>query len=203
LLTAENSTSAASTPVQLSRAKVAVSLLVAILLILAILALLGLFLKEPVIALSRGFVDWLGGFGIALGFFLPDAVPNPLPHDAFLTFGLLGGIPFWEIVAWAGCGSIAGGCIGFMIGRRIKHTKWFLDKVVMKRRETYEWVKQYRAVALILGTMTPLRYGVMAWVCGALEMSFPVFLGLSLFRFLRVASYLWLIEVGVVHFIKS
>ena len=60
------------------------------LLFVAVYATLQVF-KPEVTAASAWFVHTLGGAGIGLGYFLPDAFTLPIPNDAFALVGRVGG----------------------------------------------------------------------------------------------------------------
>lgn len=93
-----------------------------IIALVAIAAALGAFFRDPLQQLSSAFVELLGGPGIAVGYLIPDAFTVPVPNDAFGWFGLEGGVPFWEVVAWGTAGSVTGGCVGYLIGQRLRTT---------------------------------------------------------------------------------
>ena len=163
----------------------------------AIIVGFGASFWEPMHALSREFVSTLGGPGICIGFFIPDAFSVPLPVDAFTTFGLLGGMGFWEVVAWASSGSLVGGCVGYHVGGWLRRFAWFQRFYGKRAEEMDELVKRYGAYALALTALTPLPYSLGCWACGALRMRFSLFLLVSLLRIPRVASYLALIYFGL------
>lgn len=170
-----------------------------VLLLFALLAgsvTLGIFFRDETLAWSQRFVETVGGPGIALGLLVPDAFPIPLPHDAFLTFGLLGGLGFWTTVAWGGVGSIGGAVIGFYVGRWLATTR--LYAVLMERigARAHEICERYGMLGLGLSAVTPIPFGACCWAVGALGMRFRVFFLVAQIRWLRVAGYLWLIEAG-------
>jgi membrane protein YqaA with SNARE-associated domain len=157
---------------------------------------LGVFYREETLLWSLRFVETLGGPGILLGLLIPDAVPIPLPHDAFLTFGLLGGLGFWTTVAWGGVGSIGGGIVGFFIGRWLATTRPYRFLMEGIGARSHDIVERYGIIGLGLSAVTPLPFGACCWAVGALGMRFPVFLLVVQVRWLRVVGHLWLIEAG-------
>ncbi len=156
----------------------------------------GYLFWEPMHTLSGEFVRQLGGFGIALGFFAPDAFSIPLPVDAFSTFGLLGGMPFGEVVLWGSVGSISGGCVGYHVGGWLRQLRWFARFTAKKGAEMDALVDRYGVTALAVAALTPLPYSLACWACGALRMPFGTFLVVSLLRIPRIAAYLWLLQQG-------
>ena len=90
-----------------------------------VLFVLGAVFHEEVVAGSTAFVDTLGPWGVALGFFIPDATALPLPHDVFLAAGRVGGLSFGTLVVWASTGSILGGLCAYGAARTLAGTAWF------------------------------------------------------------------------------
>lgn len=174
---------------------------VGVLLLMGVLGLVAYLLREPFVAISRGFVEQLHGFGVALGFYVPDAFTVPLPNDAFTTLGLVGGLGFWEVVAWGTLGSILGGITGYGVGRWLKRTRWFKRFMAKRGAEVHGLVRRYGVVALGAAALTPIPYSIACWAAGALDMRFGVFVAVSLLRFFRVAGYLYLIHMGVISII--
>lgn len=153
--------------------------------------------REPLQEFAAVFVDRFEGFGVAAGFFIPDAFTVPLPNDAFTVLGLMGGMPFWTVVMWGSIGSISGGSVGWLIGRRLSKTGWF--QAIMKGRgsEITALIDRYGTAALLTAALTPLPYSLACWATGAGGMSYRRFLLISTVRIFRVALYLWLIQAGV------
>ena len=155
--------------------------------------------RDELIAISRQFVAVLGGPGVALGFYIPDAFTVPLPNDAFSAFGLLGGLGFWPVVAWGTLGSVTGGSTGWLIGRSLVRRSVRLQRILARQGADF-MVRLQRGGVLFLAVaaVTPLPYSVVCWGAGAVGMRFPVFFSVSLLRSFRVAFYLWLLQQGFV-----
>jgi len=152
--------------------------------------------REELIGLGELFVERLGLVGLFIGFFLPDALPIPLPHDVFSGLCLIGGVSFPVIVAVASTASLCGGSIGFHIGRKLSHTPWFERIMVRHGADAHALVQRYGGPAVAIGALTPLPYFIVCWAAGALEMSYRRFIVWSLLRIPRVAIYLWLVQLG-------
>ncbi len=185
---------------ELDMKRVALSVAGTVAAIMTALAIFGALFWEPLIGISKTYVETLGGPGVALGFFFPDGLTIPMPVDAFAAFGLFGGLGFWPTVAWGSVGSICGGCLGYLVGRQLKHTPWFRRFMARRGAEMHGLVRRYGVAALAAAALTPLPYSVACWACGALDMPFGRFLAVSLLRAPRVAGYLYLIELGFISF---
>lgn len=163
-------------------------------------ALLGWLFHEPLIEFGRWFVARFGGVGVAVGFFIPDAFTVPLPNDAFTAFGLWGGMPFWEVVAWGSLGSLAGGSTGWLIGRHFFSRSKSLKEFI-KRRGGDEMIAQLRRGErwfLAIAAVTPIPYSITCWAAGIIKMPYVEFLLISLLRIPRVGVFLWLLQQGFV-----
>ncbi len=165
----------------------------------AVFAVLGYFFREPLMSAAEYFVASLGGLGVAIGFFLPDAFTVPLPNDAFSALGLAGGIGFWEVVAWSSAGSVAGGLTGFTIGRRLARTKWFRKKLTTGQGAAmHALIERYGAVGLGVAACTPLPYSLATWAAGTSKLTYLQCLLISVpLRTMRVTAMLWLVEFGL------
>jgi len=173
-----------------------------LLALIAALGLLGYFFKEPLFTVSRWFVDTFGPFGVALGFFIGDVFPNIAPHDAFLMFALIGGLPFWTITLYAYAGSIAGISICYFIGRAMRQTRWLTNFLTKSGLRNHERANRFGLTLLVLGALTPLRFTVGGLACGAVEVPFWKFFLVAQVRILRVVGTLWLIKVGVMNLVQ-
>lgn len=175
--------------------------------VLGALSLLGLLagtcyvFKAEVLAASASFVDTAGGPGIWLAWALLDLAPVPLiPQDVFSTLGVLGGMGFWESVAWAYAGSLTGGVASWFLSRRLAHLP-IVHRVLTRGagQRVYDLAHRYGAWALAAGAVSPLPYGLAAWCCGAAQLRLRTFVLVSLLRGPRILFYLWLFEKGAVN----
>lgn len=155
------------------------------------------FFYEPLKLVSESFTDLFGAPGIALAFFLQDFTNLPLPPDIPMALARLGGISFLECVLWGSIGSISGGACAFFTARRIKHTKRF-HAFLAKPKGNYihRIVERYGVAALAIGALTPLPFSLLVWVGGAFGLHAKEYFLVSLLRPIRIALYLYLIEIG-------
>lgn len=165
--------------------------------LMVIVAIVGYFFHAPLIRLSRLFVEHLGGPGIALGYFLPDAFTLPLPNDVVTLLGLNGGMGFVEVCAWATAGSLAGGSTGYWIGRYLRTTPLVARMFEKSGGQVQATLDRYGAVAVAVAAITPLPYSIFCWAAGAGRLSFRKFFLVSQLRVIRVAGYLYLLQLGL------
>lgn len=167
-----------------------------LLLLFGAITALGVVFRAELVAVGGHFVDIFGAFGVALGFFLQDALGLPIPPDIYQGLALLGGVPFWTIVAYGSVGAMVGGVCGFYIGRRLSWTRLFRRITEGRGRQIHNLVERYGVWAVLIGAVSPLPYCVACWSAGALGMKLRPFFLVSLTRIPRIAFYLWLIELG-------
>ncbi len=165
--------------------------------LVAAAAAIGYFFREPLRAISERFVETLGGPGIAVGYFLPDAFTVPIPNDAFGWFGLEGGVPFWEVVMWGTGGSLIGGSVGYLIGAKLRQTRIVARFMRGRGRRLEAMVRRYGVQVVAVAAITPLPYSLSAWAAGAVKMPYSHFFATSLLRVIRVAGSLYLIRLGL------
>jgi membrane protein YqaA with SNARE-associated domain len=165
--------------------------------LMASVAAVGLWFREPLLRVSRIFVDSLGGLGVGLGFFIPDALTVPLPNDVVALLGLAGGMSFLQVTVWATSGSILGGCVGYWIGRYLRSTKTVRRILGRGGGMAQRVLDRYGITAVAVAAVTPLPYSIFCWAAGAGRLSFKSFFLVSQLRVIRVAGYLYLIQLGL------
>ena len=166
--------------------------------LVGLMFVLGKVFREELLEGGALFVSTLGGPGIAMCCAGPDALPMPPPHEICMMFGWLGGMTFWEVTLWATLGSVGGGCVGYLIGRTLSQSAWFVRFTRGRARLAWGVMERHGALALALGALSPLPYSVCCWASGAMRMNPAVFLVVSLLRLPRLAFYLWLVMQGLV-----
>lgn len=167
--------------------------------ILVVIALLCHLYKTELLAVSAAFVERAGGLGVFVAWMLIDLLPVPLmPQDTFTTLAYLGGLGFWPTVAWASAGSILGGTGGLLLSR------WLSDIPAVHRHITtgrakrmFELTRKYGALALAVGSVTPMPFNTAAWACGLTGLRLGPFLLVSLLRVPRVVLGVYLVDLGM------
>ncbi len=167
-----------------------------IVVVFALLVGLGLAFRAPLLDASRRFVEATGGWAVAVGYFLPDALLMPLPQEAVTTFALLGGVPFWEIVAWGCLGTLLAGPVAYVLGSQLARLPKIAALLARRGAKAHAMIMRYGPIGLAIGALTPLPYALTCYAAGALGMRWRTFLLVSLLRIPRVIFFLWLVELG-------
>lgn len=182
---------------ELDARRLVASSMLAIAALLVVIAILGAWFREPLLSSGRWFVDSFGGLGIAVGFLVPDAFTVPIPNDAFLALGRAGNMPTVPLVGWALLGSMAGGSIGWSIGRALRRTRG-LDRFLSGRGAALDRaLRRHGLWVVAVAAITPLPYSISAWAAGSTAMPYLAFLAVSLLRVIRIVGALWLIDLGL------
>ncbi len=183
-------------PAPLVTARLLAATLTGLLALAAAAFAAGWWWRAPLLSLGEAFVSALGGPGVALGYFLPDAFTIPLPNDAVGLFGLAGGLTFGQVVLWGTLGSLVGGATGYGVGQLLGRLPAIRHGRGPRLSQMKRLVRDHGAKGLAAAALTPLPYSVTCWACGALGMAFAPFLAVSSLRLVRVAGYLYLVRAG-------
>jgi len=184
-------------PPELDARRLLLSSGLGILALVVVMAGLGAWFREPLMSAGHWFVTTLGGPGIALGFFVPDAFTVPIPNDAFLALGRAGGMPTGPLVAWAMLGSVTGGCVGWWLGRGLRR-RGGVDRFLSGRGAALDRaLRRHGLWVVAIAAITPLPYSVSAWAAGSTGMPLPHFFAVSLLRIVRVVGALYLVDLGL------
>jgi len=171
--------------------------LVAFLGIATVAAAAGYWFRAPLLAAGGWFVSTLGGPGIAIGFFLPDAFALPIPNDAILGLGHAGGMPTGPLLGWAFVGGMAGGCVAWRLGTWAGHTRRVQRFMAGRGAGLAAAMRRHGVAVVVVAALTPLPDSLAAWAAGSTGLAFPTYVLASALRIVRIAAALWLIEVGL------
>lgn len=178
--------------------KLLLQTIVATVVLVGVFGVATILARDHLLALGAVFVELLGGPGIWAGWTISDAIPIPIIPDAFSAAGLLGGMSFPAVAAWACTGSLSGGLVGYFLGSRLRGTDLYRRVLDRTGVDMEGLVQKHGPVALAVAALTPLPYSAASWVCGTGRVPLGTFVAVSLLRVVRVAGYLWLMKVGVV-----
>lgn len=171
--------------------------LVALLAIVGAAAALGYWYRAPLLAAGRWFVDTLGGPGIAVGFFLPDAFALPIPNDAILGLGRAGHMPTGPLLAWAFVGGMTGGLVAFRLGGLAGRTRAVRGFMAGRGAGLSRAMRRHGVAVVVIAALTPLPDSLAAWAAGSTGLALRPFLLASALRIVRITAALLLIDWGL------
>ncbi len=156
--------------------------------------------REPIINLSKKFIELFGIYGVGIGVALSDALPGLMIPDAFLVFGIAGQLPDFLVMLACSIGTLVGGSLSYLQGRYLVAKLNFAKNFIKKHEEKLiPFIEKYGIKAVILAACTPLPYSWMTILVGSLKMPFYHFFFASLARIPRFVIYFYAIKLGWVH----
>lgn len=164
--------------------------------VIGLFAVVGQLLREPLVRFAEAWVAKTGLVGLMGVVALFDGFPTPVPPDVFMSFAMIGGIPFWQVVLAASLGSVAGGTLAWTLATRFRTTARFQRFITGRGAASYALVRRYGTLALVLGAVSPVPFSLTCYAAGAVEMPLGRFVLVALLRAPRMAFYLWLIQLG-------
>lgn len=151
-----------------------------------VLAFLIFLFYNQIKHLSEGIVFAYGYLGLFLVVMIFDIIISPIPPDVVVFVGVASGLNVWLAILAVSLGSLAGGSIDYFFGHLLGEKgfrKWFKEKHLKAGEEI---MKKYGVWAVIIGALTPIPYGIVAWISGIYRFKYWVFALTSLFaRFFR------------------
>jgi membrane protein YqaA with SNARE-associated domain len=173
----------------LASKRAAAGLLGSLAAIVAVCAVAGWLAGPWVEAASRGFVDRFGATGVLAGVIAAEASPVPLAGEPFLLGAKVAGMSLGRVLALAIAGNLVAAFLAYGLGAaldRLGLTSWLLGG---RRVAAEEAVGRHGAWALVIASVTPLPFGTLAWVAGALRMPLVPFTLASLVRIPKAVVY--------------
>ncbi|PJZ68930.1 hypothetical protein CH373_08010 [Leptospira perolatii] len=166
-------------------------------LLFLFVVLLARFFQEPVLDISKAFIEFTGAFGVGIAIFIADSVHIFLPPDTFLMIAVAAGLKDWEVIATASIGSVIAGTFSYAQGRYLLPKLDSFTSFVRKHEEKLEvYIRRFGFWAVVLGALTPLPYSWTSVAAGALKMKFRLYLLAALFRLPRFFLFYYLIKLG-------
>lgn len=155
----------------------------------------GWWLREPLEAWGRWFVETLGPLGLVISVLLTDCSPLPLTNEPLMMLALRGGMSAWEVFALTATASSAAGIVGYLFGRLLANTS------APARLRNWnpllaDWIARRGAWAVAIAAVSPLPYSLATWSCGMMRVPIT-HVGLAvLARLPKTGFYLMLILLG-------
>jgi membrane protein YqaA with SNARE-associated domain len=192
----EDEAAGASHP-ELRPARLVAATVLTLVAIAAVAAALGAWFRAPLLTAGLWFVDTLGGPGIALGFFVPDAFALPIPNDAILGLGRAGHMPAGPLVAWAFAGGTAGGCVAWRLGTWAGTTRRVRGFMAGRGAGLRRAMQRHGVAVVVVAALTPLPDSLAAWAAGSTGLPFVPYVLAAALRIVRIVAALWLIDAGL------
>ncbi len=128
-------------------------------------------------------------------FLTSEIVFGIIPPEVFVLWALRGNslIDYAGIVMLLAALSYGSGIIGFFIGRYLKNTRFYR---ILRYKRFYKYeakLREYGLYLIIVAALTPLPYSAISMLVGAVRFPFKKFVFYSLTRFIRFATYSWII----------
>ncbi|WP_078124489.1 YqaA family protein [Leptospira alexanderi] len=167
-----------------------------VVLVLGVVFLARVF-PEPVLAVSRNFIDITGVFGIGIGILLADSLHVFIPPDVFLMIAVAGKLDSILVIVSASIGSLIGGTVSYLTGRILLPKIEGVASFVKKHEQKLEhYLHRYGFWAVVLAALTPLPYSWVSLAAGAMKMRYLLFFQGCLFRIPRFIVFYYLIQFG-------
>ena len=118
-----------------------------------------------------------------------------IPPEIFIMWSLRSGVVriYMQHVLLLSLISYGAGVLGFLIGRYLKHTQFFVlfKKKIFGKYEKYLY--RFGAFIIIVASVTPLPFSGVSMLIGSVAFPFKKFLLFALSRFLRFLVYSFVI----------
>ncbi|MFZ9886288.1 MAG: YqaA family protein [Myxococcota bacterium] len=165
---------------------------------LFVLALVGaVALREPLQEVGAWAVERMGLYGLFTLTVLLDAVPTPFSYAHLMWLLLQGGESPVRVFAVASCGSLVGGTVGFLLGRRVGLPRSLEAWLRRRHPRLLPLVENYGAWGLAAIAALPLPFALGTWSAGALGVPKRAALVALLVRIPKTGLYVFLIVSGL------
>ncbi len=180
-----------------ARRRAAIGFVLSVLVVCAVCGLVGWLLGDSFAAAGRQALEVAGPWGLVGAVTAAEASPIPLMGEPFLLLAHEGGMPLSTVI-WLGiAGNLLAAAICYGGGRLLGRTG-LARRLLGERHEVAErLVREQGAWALVLASLTPLPFGTLAWVAGALDLPAGTYALACLVRIPKVVGYV-LIMTGAV-----
>lgn len=153
-------------------------------------------MRAPAEAVGVALVERLGPGGVLLGVVLAETSPMPLAGEPLLFLGLRGGLSLPAVAALGCAGNLLAAALSYACGALLRRAG-LVERALGARLTAAEAaVRRRGAWALVAASVTPLPFGTLAWVAGALRLPLGAYALACLVRVPKVLGYLAAIEWG-------
>ena len=144
----------------------------------------------------HGFVARFGYAGMTLGTFIADGFHFPVPPQFYMLLAVSSGTPDAAALAAIACGSLPGGLVEYLIGRRLARFPAVARKLERSTLLIQRFLDRFGYGAALLASLSPIPYSVLCAVTGAHGLRWRFFALVSLCRLPRLCLYYWLVRAS-------
>lgn len=165
--------------------------MLAIVVLIVVMAALGKYYSSELVAVATWIEETVGFVGLAAILVATDSVITPLPPDVLLVVIANTELAerWWLYVPALGAISSGAGMIAWYLSSRVGDTR--IPRLLFGRfrEQNQALVARYGAIAVALGSLTPIPYSVTCWTAGLFHMPFNRFAWVTLLRIPRFLGY--------------
>jgi membrane protein YqaA with SNARE-associated domain len=193
---ADDSSEAAPTR-RRSRAKLNQRFVLGLAALLVLVVLVVRALRPELESVGKWFVERYGLFGVAAGTFIADGFHFPVPPQFYMLLATAAQTDPAAVLAATSLGSVLGGASGYVVARRLGHTRFlsrWLERVGGGVGQRLGQRYPYRSA--VLASLSPIAFSVLCYLAGFFRVRRGPLLVLLALRLPKIALYYYLVRVG-------
>ena len=164
------------------------------LVIFAAAGLVSWLAREQIAGLGGQLYAAYGLGGVALAVLLIDTYTPGFPFETVAFLPIAAGADWLTVAIVTGAASSMAGAFGYMQGRLLD--RWLNLHDRFEGRPWLAKLKEYGALFVAFGAITPVPYSAINWTSGALRLPFWPCFAASWMRLLRTLLFLYLANLG-------
>jgi len=194
---AQQDGSSSAAPSRGSRAKLILRFVIGLAALLAVVVMVVRTLRPELESVGKWFVDRYGLAGVAAGTFIADGFHFPVPPQFYMLLATAAQTDPRAILAATSLGSVLGGGTGYLVARRLGHTR-FLSRWLERvgGRMGHRLGQQYPYRSAVLASMSPIAFSVLCYMAGFFRVRGGPLLVLLVLRLPKIALYYYLVRIG-------
>jgi membrane protein YqaA with SNARE-associated domain len=163
---------------------------------MALMLLVADWLRAPLESLGRSFVGRFGYAGMTFGTFLADGFHFPVPPQFYMLLAVSSGAPELATLGAIACGSLPGGLVGYVVGRKLARLPAVARKLERSTVFVERFFRRFGYGAALLASLSPIPYSVLCAISGAHRLEWRFFALLSLCRLPRLYMFYWIVRTS-------
>jgi membrane protein YqaA with SNARE-associated domain len=180
-----------------SRAKLILRFVLGLAALLVVVVLVVRALRPELESVGKWFVERYGLFGVAAGTFIADGFHFPVPPQFYMLLATAAQTDPAAVLAATSLGSVLGGATGYLVARRLGHTRFlsrWLERVGGGVGQRLGQRYPYRSA--VLASLSPIAFSVLCYLAGFFRVRRGPLLVLLALRLPKIALYYYLVRVG-------